>query len=114
MLPFLLYFITALVTGFHIYSLLSLVVIGVPINPFEIIALFGSLCLLVAAYVSLFRPRGAAKLALIAALAIWSFYGPAIANVVRTKVEKRRTVSRVTLSQSACAGLALKSNQEQI
>lgn len=87
MLPFLVYFATGVVTGYHIYTLLALVVYGVPINPLAVIGLFGSLGLLIAAYISLFRPQAAAKVALIAALAIWSFYGPAIANVVRTRLE---------------------------
>ena len=108
MLPFLLYFITAVVTGFHIYMLLSLVALGVPINPLELVALLGSLCLLIAAYMSLFKPHAAAKLALVAALAIWSFYGPAIANAVRTSLDERGTSSNVTLSQPAEVGLTLR------
>jgi hypothetical protein len=59
----------------------------------------GSFCLLTAAYISLFRPRGAAKLALVAALALWCFYGPAIAKVVRTRLEKRSVLSQATLRQ---------------
>jgi hypothetical protein len=85
MLPFVLYFIAALVIGFHLYGLLSLVAYGVSVNPLAVVALFGSLALLVAAYISLFRPRAAAKVALIAALAIWSFYAPGIANLVRAR-----------------------------
>jgi len=86
MLPFIIYFVTAVVTGFHLYTLLSLAVYGVLINPLELIALLGSLCLLIAGYVSLFRPRGAARLALLALLVIWCFYGPAIARTVRNSV----------------------------
>jgi hypothetical protein len=86
MLPFIIYFVTAVVTGFHLYTLLSLAVYGVPINPLQLIALLGSLCLLIAAYVSLFRPLAAARLALIALLVIWCFYGPAIARTVRNSV----------------------------
>lgn len=93
MLPFLLYFITGAITGFHIYALLSLVVYGAPFDPLEAVALLGSLGLMVAAYVSLFRPYAAAKIALIAALAIWSFYGPAIAKVARTRSGKRALTS---------------------
>ena len=61
MLPFVLYFVTAVVTGFHVYMLLSFVVYGVPINALELFALLGSFCLLIAAYLSLFRPRAAAS-----------------------------------------------------
>ena len=93
MLPFIIYFVTGVVTGFHLYTLLSLVVYGVPLNPLELIALLGSLCLLIAAYVSLFRPRAAAHLALIALLAIWCFYGPAIARIVRNKLAQSTVIS---------------------
>jgi len=107
MLPFFLYFITGVITGFHIYALLSLAVYGVPFNPLEVVALLGSFGLLLAAYVSLFRPHGAAKLALVAALAIWSFYGPALAKVVRTRLEKRSELSQVTFRQPAGQTTAL-------
>jgi hypothetical protein len=106
MFPFLLYFIAAVVTGAHIYTLLSLVVLGVPINPLEVIALLGSLGLLTAAYISLFKPHAAARLALVATLAIWSFYGPAIANAVRTRV-RRTTSFRVMPLQRPDVGLPL-------
>jgi hypothetical protein len=85
MLPFVLYFIAALIIGFHLYELLSLVAYSIPINPLELVAFFGSFGLLIAAYISLFRPRTAAKVALIAALAIWSFYAPGIVNLMRAK-----------------------------
>jgi hypothetical protein len=81
------------VTGFHIYTLLSLTVYGVPFDPLEFVSLLGSLCLLIAAYISLFKPHAAARVALIACLLSWSFYGPAIAKLVRTRLDKHRVVS---------------------
>jgi len=93
MLPFLLYFATAVVTGCHLYTLLALAVYGAPFNPLELVSIFGSLCLLIAAYVSLFKPYAAARLALVAALAIWCFYGPAIAKIVRTRLAPATAVS---------------------
>jgi hypothetical protein len=93
MLPFFLYFVTGLVTGFHICILLSLALYGAPANPFELLALLGSFCLLIAAYLSLYQPYIAARVALLASLAVWSFYGPAIANLVRTKLAAPRAVS---------------------
>jgi phosphoglycerol transferase MdoB-like AlkP superfamily enzyme len=87
MLPFLLYFVTGVVTGFHVYTLLALTVYGAPFNPLELVSLLGSLCLLLAAYVSLYKPHAAARIALLAALTIWSFYGPAIAKSLRTKFD---------------------------
>jgi hypothetical protein len=96
MLPFCLYFAAGAITGFHVYTLLVVVVYGAPFNPLELVALLGSLCLLLAAYVSLFKPYAAARLALLASLAIWCFYGPAIARSIRTKVDKQSSVSRVS------------------
>jgi len=93
MLPFLLYFVTGVVTGYHVYVLLTLAMYGAPFNPLELVSIFGSFCLLIAAYVSLFRPYAAARVALIAALAVWCFYGPAIANIVRTRIAPATAVS---------------------
>ena len=94
MLPFVLYFVTAVVTGFHVYTLLSFAVYGVPVNLLELLSLLGSFCLLIAAYVSLFRPHAAARLALLACLVMWSFYAPAIAKIVRTRLAKPAAVSQ--------------------
>jgi hypothetical protein len=94
MLPFCLYFVAGVITGFHVYTLVILTVYGAPFNPFEFVSLLGSLCLLVAAYVSLFRPYAAARLALLASLAIWCFYGPAIAKSIRTKLGKQSSEFR--------------------
>lgn len=85
MLPFVLYFAGAVVTGFHLYTLLALAVYGAPFNPLELLAMLGSLALFIAAYISLYRPNAAARVALIAALAIWAFYAPAIAKTVRAR-----------------------------
>ncbi|MGA8623024.1 MAG: hypothetical protein WB660_31430 [Candidatus Sulfotelmatobacter sp.] len=101
MLPFVLYFVAGAVTGFQVYTLLSFAVYGAPINPLELVALLGSFCLLIAAYISLFKPHAAAKLALVSALAIWCFYGPAIAKVIRTRLENRSVLSRLYLLQPA-------------
>ncbi len=97
MLPFLLYFSVGAVTGYHVYTLLLFAVYGAPFNPLELVSLLGSLCLFVAAYLSLFRPYAAGRLALIACLAIWCFYGPAIARTVRTRLGKPVAVSNLSL-----------------
>jgi hypothetical protein len=97
MLPFILYFVTAVLTGFHLYTLLSFTLYGAPFNLLELVALLGSFCLLIAAYVSLFKPHAAGRLALIACLAIWCFYGPAIAKVMRTRLGKPAAVSQCYL-----------------
>ncbi|MGA7629320.1 MAG: hypothetical protein WCB11_01055 [Terriglobales bacterium] len=82
MLPFVLYLAAGVITGFHVYSLLILAVVGAPLDPLEFVSLAGSLGLVIAAYYSLVKPRVAAKLALLACLAIWCFYGPGIVGVV--------------------------------
>lgn len=99
MLPFSLYFVTGLATGFHIYTLLTLAIYGVPVSPVELISLLGSLTLLIAAYVSLFKPYVAARIALIACLAIWSFYAPALANSVRAKFHKQSSMLQMALQR---------------
>lgn len=96
MLPFILYLITAMVAGFHLLSLLSLAVYGVPFNLFELLCLLGSFCLVIAAYVSLLRPHAAARVALIACLVMWSFYGPALAKIVRTRFARPAAISQFT------------------
>jgi hypothetical protein len=97
MLPFIIYFVAAIVTGIHLLTLLSLAAYGVTISPFELLALLGSILILIAAYVSLFRPYAAARIALLAAILMWSFYGPAIATYVRGRLAKRSVLSEVTL-----------------
>jgi hypothetical protein len=89
MLPFCLYFVASVITGFHVYMLLALAVYGAPSDPLELVSLLGSLGLLIAAYVSLYKPHAAARLALLACLAIWCFYGPAIAKPIRTRFDQR-------------------------
>ena len=103
MLPFLLYFAAGAATGYHIYTLLLFAVQGAPFNPLELVALLGSLCLFVAAYLSLFRPYAAGRLALVACLAIWCFYGPAIARMVRTRLGKPIAVSSLNVLVEASA-----------
>ncbi len=84
MLPFLLYLIAGVLTGFQVYALVALGAYGAPVSPLELLSLFGSLVLIVTAYVSLWNPRLAARVALLAALLIWCFYAPATLHAVRT------------------------------
>ena len=86
MLPFLIYFAAGALAGYHVYTLMALAVYGAPLNPLEFVALLGSVGLLIASYVSVFRPYAAARIALIAALMVWSFYGPAIAKLTRARL----------------------------
>lgn len=83
MLPFVLYAATGGVTGCHIYFLLVLGRYGVPQNIWEFVALLLSLCIVICAYISIYRPILAARIALVSALGMWCFYGPAIVATVR-------------------------------
>jgi hypothetical protein len=87
MLPFLLYLSAGAITCFH---LMLLATVEPPPHPLLFVSLAGSVCLVIAAYLSLFKPDAAAKLALLASLTIWCFYSPAIAKTVDTKLHKKR------------------------
>ncbi len=78
MIPFVLYLTAGIVTAVHVYSLMLLAIAGVAVSPLGLVSLAGSLALVIAAYVNLFKPHAAARIALVAALAMWSFYGPAV------------------------------------
>jgi hypothetical protein len=56
---------------------------------------------MIAAFISLFRPYVAARVALVASLLIWSFYGPAIAKLVRTKVNNHSVLSASLVSHAS-------------
>ncbi len=84
MLPFVLYLIAGALTGFQVYALLALGAYGAPVSPLEFLSLLGSLVLIVAAYLGLWKPRLAARVALLAALVIWCFYAPATLHAVRS------------------------------
>ncbi len=84
MLPFLLYLIAGLLTGFQVYTLVALGAYGAPVSPLELLSLLGSLVLIIAAYLGLWKPRLAARMALLAALVIWCFYAPATSHAVRS------------------------------
>ncbi len=84
MLPFLLYLLAGALTAIQVYALLTLGVYGAPVSPLEFLSLLGSLVLIVAAYLALWKPRLAARVALLAALVIWCFYAPATLHAVRS------------------------------
>jgi hypothetical protein len=107
MLPFFVYFVAGVVTGFHVYSLLALTVLGVPTYPLEFVSLLGSLCLILAAYLSLFKPHAAARLAQLASLAIWMFYGPATVGAIEARMHKEK--SELSLQKTTSENLAAPS-----
>lgn len=78
MFPLLLYLLSGLATGWQVLRAVRWAVWGRPVHPLEVVSLLGSLILIVAAVTSPFRPRRAAWLALVGALACWTFYVPAL------------------------------------
>lgn len=105
MLPFVLYFLGGALTALHVYMLLSLTVLGAPHNALEFISLLGSLGLLVASYLSLFKPREAAQAALPASLVSWCFYGPAMLATLRSGRHHQIPQLRVALLPYVAFGL---------
>lgn len=95
MLPFFLYLLTGIATGLHVLYLLSWAVWGAPTHPLQYISVVGSLVVIVAAYVSLFKPRIAARFALLGLAAVWPFYVTAVVRTVQVKVSDQRLTLRV-------------------
>lgn len=104
MFPFLLYLAAGVLTAFHVYALLSLGIFGVPRDVMELFSLCGSLCLIVSAYISLFRPRLAAKIALLASLGVWCFYAPAIVATVKAGRQNQLPELRVAVLPCLATG----------
>ena len=89
MLPLLLYAITGGTTGVQVFRLVMWAVWGKAVHPLGHVSLLGSVVLIVVAFFSLWRPRPAAWVALIATLCMWSFYGPALYKSVGVAVTSR-------------------------
>jgi hypothetical protein len=73
------------------------VVNGAPVNPLNCAALLGSVTLLAAGVLTLFRARIGVKLGLVGALLLWVFYGPltvvSIGMPFSTRLEMQTFVS---------------------
>jgi len=80
MFPIFLYLLSGLTTGWQVLRAVRWAVWGRPVHPLEGLSLLGSLVLIIAAVTSPFRPRRAAWLALVGALACWTFYVPALVH----------------------------------
>jgi hypothetical protein len=65
---------TGIATGVQLWSLLSWAVLGVPINPLEIVGLLGSVVLLVSAVSGIRRRYGVERIALCGLLLLWPVY----------------------------------------
>lgn len=73
-----LYVLTALVTGLHnLYGLMAMVN-GAPLNLLNAISLLGSMALMVAAVLVLFRLRTASKVGVLGSMLCWVYYAPLI------------------------------------
>ncbi len=83
MIPFLIYWVTALATVTPVLVLIAFAVWGRPISALELISLAGSVCLGVGAFVSLYVRRAASLLILASAFAQWIYMAPALHAAAR-------------------------------
>lgn len=83
MISFLIYWVTAVATVTPVLVLIAFAVWGRPISALEWISLAGSVCLGVAAFVSLYRRRAASLLVLAAAFAQWIYLACALHAAAR-------------------------------
>jgi len=76
--PFGFYLLTGLSSGVQVLSLVVFVVWGRAVRWLELLSLSGSVVLVAASVVSLFRPQRAARVALLACFALWGYYSFAL------------------------------------
>ncbi len=79
---FALYVLTALALAVHLGYMLTLGTLTARIHVLEYVAAAGLAVTLLSAYLSLWRPKMSAQLALIGSLAAWAFYAPAIRSTL--------------------------------
>lgn len=84
MTAFLLFFVTALATGWQLSQQILMGVWGKPSNPIEFVGFIGSLILFASAYVALFSLRRAIWIAMGATVLLWIFYLPALVTTAST------------------------------
>jgi hypothetical protein len=92
---FLLYLLTAILTALPVLVALGWAVWGAPITVWQYVSLLGSCLLALAGLVSLSHRRVAARIAVVAVAAIWSFYFPAVASVVHARLTDQRITVQV-------------------
>ncbi len=108
MVPLLVYLVAGLITGVHLFVLLSSAILGGSFSGLEVLSLLGSVCLAATAYVALFRPYLAAKIALPSALVSWCFYGPSIrASLATVRPHNFADIRAEVLPYLAVISLAL-------
>ncbi len=75
---FLLYLLTGCAAAVQILSLALFIVWGRPVSPLEMVALLGSITLVVLAFYGLFRPQRAARVGMLVSAGMFTYYGPAV------------------------------------
>jgi hypothetical protein len=108
MVPFLLYLSTGIISAVPVLYALSWAVWGSPVSPAEFISLLGSLLFVIAAFTSRSNRRLAARRASVAAIAVWSFYLPAIASTAKSHLSDQELTLSVYLWTSAASPLAIR------
>ena len=99
----LLYFVTGIATAIPVVLALGWAVWGAPTSPLEYLALLGSLVLVISASIPSTKRRLAARVALVGALAVWSFCLPAMVGIAKARLtdqELNLTVLQWTPSPS--------------
>jgi hypothetical protein len=107
MVSLLLYLFTGIVTAIPVLYALGWAVWGAGTSPLEYISLLGSLILVISAFLGLSSRRLAARLALVGALGVWSFYLPAIVVAVRIRLTDQRLSLRVVQWTASASPLAI-------
>lgn len=96
MLPFLLYSLTAVATGYQTYWQIMWAVWGRPIYWLEVAAIFSSLGVLFVALVALYSPRRACWIGLLCLTCLWVYYIPALAaSISQLNTERLAIISIV-------------------
>ncbi|HXI39619.1 MAG TPA: hypothetical protein VNH83_06555 [Bryobacteraceae bacterium] len=108
----LLYLATGIATAIPVVWALGWAVWGAGTSLTEYISLFGSLILVVSAFVNLSNRRAAARLALVGVSAIWSLYLPGIVGVVRIRLTDQELGLSVLLWKPAVASLVIHDVQQ--
>jgi hypothetical protein len=92
---FLLYLLTAIMTALPVLLMLRWAIWGAPVSIWQYVSLIGSCLLVLAGFVSVSHRRAAARIAVVAVAAIWSFYLPVVASVVHARLTDQRLTVQV-------------------
>lgn len=103
----LLYLLTGIATAIPVVWALGWAVWGAGTRPTEYLSLFGSLILVVSAFISLADRRSAARLALLGVVAIWSFYLPTTVGVLKSRLSDQELGLTVLLWTPSASPLTI-------